>query len=926
MFDTQNDVDTAIDEKSLLKPYVAYVDEGGGYVDWNSSNGRDWSKEYLAFEILSAGTIAWKAQNTAYTTSIEYSTDNGSTWSTITSNTGASAPSINVSVGDKVLFKGNNAAYSSGLSYYNSFNGSTASFNVNGNIMSLLYGDNFSGQTAFSSAYTFVGLFNRTKVIDSSNLVLPATTLVNRCYVYMFQGCTGLTTAPELPATTLAEYCYVNMFSGCTSLTQAPELPATTLASSCYTSMFLCCTSLTQAPELPATALTSGCYHYMFNGCTSLTSAPALPATELAPSCYSHMFADCSGLTSAPELPATALTSGCYYAMFSGCRNLASSPALPVTTLASSCYGYMFARCTNLTTTPELPATTLAAYCYQGMFSGCTSLSQTPSELPATTLATSCYTGMFAGCTSITSAPELPATAMTYGCYVNMFSDCTSLTQAPELPATTLADGCYNGMFRNCLSLTTTPELPATTLSQQCYREMFLGCTGITSAPELPATSLTVSCYTGMFQNCTSLTTAPALPATTLTGSCYYGMFSGCTHLITAPVLPAKQLGTYCYYSMFAGCTSLTSAPELPAKLLSDYCYYGMFRACTNITEAPELPAQALVINCYSYMFYGCTKLAYIKAMFATTPSTTYTNYWVSGVKSTGTFVKNAETTWTTRSVHAIPTNWTIQTETPPYYPFVHPLTFEILSAGTINYNTRNGAGKTIQYAKNQTNNWTSISATTEIPVDAGDALYVRGNNSSYGATNAVSSTTFMNSTAIFNLKGNIMSLINSSGYTNLTGFNATDTFSYMFSGTNAVDASELVLPVKYIEGTKQGNIYHHNYYYMFANCSALTKSPKICTIIAKAYKDSSKTQYDNCDQLTGMFSNCASLQEIYWVLENSEGPNANLSANFSANVPINNGTFYKSINAKWDDSAGYGTYGIPEGWTIEKVDPNDIY
>ena len=44
------------------------------------------------------------------------------------------------------------------------------------------------------------------------------TTFANYCYVFMFDGCTGLTSAPELPATTLASSCYSYMFSGCTHL------------------------------------------------------------------------------------------------------------------------------------------------------------------------------------------------------------------------------------------------------------------------------------------------------------------------------------------------------------------------------------------------------------------------------------------------------------------------------------------------------------------------------------------------------------------------------------------------------------------------------------------------------------------------------------------------------------------------------------
>ena len=117
--------------------------------------------------------------------------------------------------------------------------------------------------------------------------------MASRCYSYMFQSCTSLTTAPALPVTTLADNCYISMFYGCTSLTTAPALPVTTLADNCYNSMFYGCTSLTTAPALPATTLASGCYSYMFQSCTSLTTAPALPATTLADNCYNFMFYGC---------------------------------------------------------------------------------------------------------------------------------------------------------------------------------------------------------------------------------------------------------------------------------------------------------------------------------------------------------------------------------------------------------------------------------------------------------------------------------------------------------------------------------------------------------------------------------------------------------------------------------------------------------
>ena len=51
----------------------------------------------------------------------------------------------------------------------------------------------------------------------------------------MFNGCTSLTTAPELPATTLAEYCYRYMFNGCTSLNYIKCLATDISAIGCTT-------------------------------------------------------------------------------------------------------------------------------------------------------------------------------------------------------------------------------------------------------------------------------------------------------------------------------------------------------------------------------------------------------------------------------------------------------------------------------------------------------------------------------------------------------------------------------------------------------------------------------------------------------------------------------------------------------------------
>ncbi len=210
---------------------------------------------------------------------IKYSTDGGT-------KTASSANPITITVaGGKTLqLYGTNTSYGGGADDNSTMISCSADCYIYGNIMSLVDEENFAMKIGLAGAYTFSYLFEnntRLKNHNSNELVLPATTLeAAYCYRNMFEGCTGLTTAPALPAETLAEACYQYMFKGCTALTTAPELPATTLTNNCYLGMFSGCTGLTTAPALPATTLARDCYHSMFDGCTNLNYVKCL-ATDL---------------------------------------------------------------------------------------------------------------------------------------------------------------------------------------------------------------------------------------------------------------------------------------------------------------------------------------------------------------------------------------------------------------------------------------------------------------------------------------------------------------------------------------------------------------------------------------------------------------------------------------------------------------------
>jgi hypothetical protein len=246
----------------------------------------------LTFEAKEANsTVKFKARNGSI--SLQYSTD-GVNWNNYTSETIITL----VNIGDRISFRGNNStSFGSDLASYSSIFSCTGQCYIYGNIMSLVSSTNFSSLTTLPSNRMFSFLFHNNYYIynhPDQELVLPATTLTESCYLAMFKGCFRLTTAPALSATTLKDFCYQAMFMGCSRLTTAPNLPATILKECCYSEMFSGCTSLNSTPALNAPTLVEGCYDLMFNGCTSLNNVVCLATNISAEDCTSSWLGNVS--------------------------------------------------------------------------------------------------------------------------------------------------------------------------------------------------------------------------------------------------------------------------------------------------------------------------------------------------------------------------------------------------------------------------------------------------------------------------------------------------------------------------------------------------------------------------------------------------------------------------------------------------------
>ena len=218
-FELTSKYEEYINSDMAISPNVSIIKDING-VHYNPIH--DYSQDYLTFVAKEDGTFKFTGN------SINYSVDDGETWTTLPSNT--DTPTIQAR--NKIMLKATLIQQdSNGIGTFSS----TSKFIAQGNVMSLLYGDDFIGQKDLTGKnYVFYNLFNGcTGLTNAKNLCLPATTLTNNCYSGMFNGCTSLTVAPELPATTLANYCYSGMFNGCTNLNYIKMLATDISATDC---------------------------------------------------------------------------------------------------------------------------------------------------------------------------------------------------------------------------------------------------------------------------------------------------------------------------------------------------------------------------------------------------------------------------------------------------------------------------------------------------------------------------------------------------------------------------------------------------------------------------------------------------------------------------------------------------------------------
>ena len=605
----------------------------------------DYSKEHFTLHMLEDGDMTLYVPS-SYTTEPSYSVNEGE-WTTFTSNI-----TLSLKSDDKVRVKCITGAYQRGSSTM--FN-VTGEYEVYGNVMSLLYGDNFEGQTTLTTQRSFYALFSsQTTLKNAENLILPATTLASECYASMFDSCTSLTSAPVLPATKLVSYCYSCMFQGCSKLNKITMLATNISSSSCLDYwVYGVASSGTFIKHPNMTSLSTGTSGIP-NGWVVYNLTPSIINIISTPINFQYI----DGIFTPNDKPiilSEYFTEEELLSVQPECDICADIFNKNNNTLASD---YVWVNSMTLNDVLK-------------------ELNITDNVFNISVIIKNVYEPEYDGFYYYYDVEENIHFPISFSnniqCSINgsdwRWLNGNTLTDEETEP---FVDGNYFAIetddgdiykFKGNLTPIEYRGIGTFTISKKCnvkgnimsllYGDNFEGQTDLTGKNHT---------FYWLLGKCINIVDASELilPATTLANSCYDGMFSGCTSLTTAPELPATTLANYCYDDMFSGCTSLTTAPELPATTLAIGCYYEMFQGCTSLTTAPELPATTLAIYCYQSMFAGCSKLNKITMLATHTNPEKFLTDWVNGVASTGTFVKNVNMKSLLSGSSGIPSGWTV--------------------------------------------------------------------------------------------------------------------------------------------------------------------------------------------------------------------------------------------------------------------------
>jgi len=800
-------------------------------------------------------TIAWRYSGYNISRTISVSTDGGITWANKTSSR-SSGTLATLNTGDTLLIKGSNTRYASSTSAYNYFV-SSGNFEVYGNVMSLISGDNFKNTTSFSQTYALERLFyNCTRLKDASNLILPATSLTNYCYYEMFRGCTGFSAAPTLPATTLAQYCYYQMFYGCTSLNSIKCLATNITASNCTTNwVYNVASTGTFTKDILMSTWTTGVNGIPTNwtvqdeGEVDISNATVTAATQT----YTG-----NALTPAPTV------------------------TLNGQTIPSTGYIVVYGNNTNAGTAT---ITVTGTGNYIGTAQGTFTINKANPTYTAPTAVT--------GLTYDISAQNLITAGSTSDGTIQYSSDGTNW-------GTTIPQGTNAGIYTSYWRLvgdSNHNDVSSTSVSITiAKRGVYLA-----TAPS-KVTGLT---YTGSAQNLLS------------GGSCVHSSTNPVSVSGTWTYPQGTNAGTYSSLAFTFTPTDTTNYNTLTESQTGSVSIAKASRTI-SFTDFPQSlsvgDTATLVAQVSAGSGDGTITFASSDTSVVTVSGNSNTITAVGNGRCTISATVSAGTNYDSATTSA-----SLSVGVP--YEQMYLTIASLADSNTITLKfAGSNVAKTVSVSTDGGTTWTSKTSTsggvTLATLNTGDTLMIKGSNTQY-ATGG-SNYNYFTASQNFEVYGNLMSLIGGDSFSSLTSLSSNYTFLRLFYNcTKLKDATNLIMPATTLKtacyyGMFRGcsgmtgaptlpatTLQSQCYYQMFYGCSSLTTAPFLpaATLVSSCYNN--------------MFYNCSSLSSITCLATDISA--SNCLSTWVDRVAAS-GTFIKdSTMTGWPT----GTSGIPSGWTV---------
>ena len=594
----------------------------GNKLVWSKT--QSYEDQYMTIECVYDGdftfTGTWETSSSTEHIDITlYYSKNGGSWTEITS---LNPVTLSAVAGDKFRFKGTNDAISPDVNSkqtHNTFRFGSGQYKAYGNVMSLLFGDNFKTATltpgtnnsAFKDLFNQYNNLNNYCLLEVEHLILP-TLLVPHCFRSMFQNNYGFSSAPELLATVLVDSCYRYMFNTCRYLTYIKCLATSGINTSNSTYNWLGSVAskgiFIKDAEASWPSGSNGIPSYWgaHNPHTNVPDVPTITCTD-----------NVVTITSNDEIKI-------YYRKYgTSTWTEYTSPFEIYTTATYEAYAWNDVGNSAICNPVECTYVGYADQYFTVELTASGSFAWKMYGADASfTIQYSKNNGAWTSITSDTTGVSISGSAGDKFRFkgINDRYTANNSNYNRNYSYFDLTTNCY--IYGNIMSL--------------INGDNFVG-TGLTSSNNYAFCSL--------FKPTDTSTGSRILDAQNLilpvgsTDGCFRAMFSNSKNMLLGPQEVKLQEGgiaLYVCYYMFENCTALTKTPDLPTVTNgASYIYQNMFRGCTSLTSCKCLLASPTFTSsgsCYR-MFYGVT--------------------------TNGTLRKNPSATWN-QSTNAVPTTWTI--------------------------------------------------------------------------------------------------------------------------------------------------------------------------------------------------------------------------------------------------------------------------